>query len=230
MTRATTAAPVPAEPATGPVTARLAVPRVAPQRRWRPALFWLAVALVAIGGLIGWRVLATVGSTAQYLAVARTVEAGATLDRADVTTVRINVDPALRPIRATGLNRVVGKHAAMRLVPGTLLTEAQLTDQTVPGPGQQLVGISLSQDRLPSHRLKPGAQVLLIITTDDSGGQPQQPAAGPPLSITATVRDVSTGARSGTVLINVEVPERDGPLVAARAAAGRIVVVLTSGG
>ena len=45
----------------------------------------------------------------------------------------------------------------------------------------------------------------------------------------ATVIDVSAGAKEGTTLLNVAVAERDGPLVASRAAAGRIVVALTRG-
>ena len=56
------------------------------------------------------------------------VEIGATIDRADLSTVRITVDPALKPIRTSAADQVVGKFAAVTLVPGTLLTEAQLTD------------------------------------------------------------------------------------------------------
>jgi hypothetical protein len=211
-----------------PLAAAIAVPRVAPQRRWRPALVWLAVALIAAGGLIAWRVLLTVGATGEYLAVARAVEVGDVLTEADLTTVRITVDPALKPIGANKPDQVVGRHAAVALVPGTLLTAEQLTDRAYPGPGQQLVGISLSQDRLPHERLAPGASVLLVITTDDNVTQ-QQPAAGPPLNIAATVTDVAAGSKDGTMLVNVTVADRDGPLVAARAAAGRIAVVLAPG-
>jgi hypothetical protein len=228
MTRPTTK---PQSDAPVVMTAPLAVPRVAPQRRWRPSLLWLAVAFVAVGGLIGWRLMVTVGTTGEYLAVVRQVEVGTALARADLTTVRITVDPALRPVKATRTDQVVGKHAAVTLVPGSLLTEAQLTDQAIPGAGQQLVGISLPPHRMPTQRVKPGATVLLVITTEDNPVQQQpQPAAAPPLSIKATVVDVASGVKEGDVLLNVAVPERDGPLVASRAAAGRIVVVLVPGG
>lgn len=211
-----------------PVAASIAVPRVAPQRRWRPALVWLAVALIAAGGLIAWRVLLTVGATGEYLAVVRPIGVGDVLTEADLTTVRITVDPALKPIRANTSDLVVGRYAAVALVPGTLLTAEQFTDQAYPGPGQQLVGISLSQDRLPHERLAPGSAVLLVITTDGNVTQ-QEPAAGPPLSIPATVTDVAASGKDSTTLVNVAVADRDGPLVAARAAAGRIVVVLAPG-
>ncbi|MFF0659142.1 SAF domain-containing protein [Micromonospora tulbaghiae] len=185
------------------------------------------MALIAAGGVIAAAVLRTVGSTAEYLAVAARVEVGATIDRSDLRTVRITVDPALEPIRASAADSVIGKFAAVALVPGTLLTQAQLTDSALPGPGRQLVGISLPQERMPAERVKPGASVLLVITTDEGPAANQQATAAP-ISIKAIVVDVRHGVKEGTTLLNVAVLERDGPLVAARAAAGRIVVALTT--
>ncbi|GGM23840.1 SAF domain-containing protein [Dactylosporangium sucinum] len=215
-----------------PPTAPLAVPRLAPQRRWQPRLIWLAVALIAAGGLIAAKVLLSVGSTGEYLAVGKRVEIGTQLTRADLTVVRISVDPSLKPVPANAADRVVGRFAAVALVPGTLLTEGQLTDTAIPGAGKQLVGISLSQDKLPAERIKPGANVVLVITGETNPvpvpNQQKDPATNAPLSIKATVIDVRPGTREGTTLLNVAVVERDGPLVAARAAAGRIVVTLTA--
>lgn len=231
MTTTPTSARTSKQPAA--VAAPYAIPRVAPQRRWRPALVWLAIALIAAGGLIAARVLSTVGSTAEYLAVSRRVDVGATLQAADLTTVRITVDPALKPIKAADVSKAVGKFAAVGLTPGTLLTEGQLTDQAVPGPGKQLVGISLSEERVPSERIVPGDTVLLIITADDAVAitpqQQQQGNGAAPQTIKATVVDVRAGVKEGSTLLNVAVPDRDGPLVAARSAAGRIVVSLTTG-
>lgn len=223
-----TSAPTKSTRAASPVAAPYAIPRVAPQRRWRPALVWLAVALVAAGGLIAAAVLRKVGTTAEYLAVSTTVEVGSVIDRSDLSTVRITVDPALKPIGASAADQVIGRFAAVALVPGTLLTQAQLTDTAVPGQGQQLVGLSLPQERLPAERVKPGAEVLLVVTTDDGPVANQQETAAP-MSIKATVVDVRAGAKEGITLLNVAVAERDGPLVASRAAAGRIVVALTTG-
>ncbi|MEU7802745.1 SAF domain-containing protein [Micromonospora arborensis] len=213
------------------VTAGFAVPRLAPQRRWRPSLLWVGVALVVVGALIGWKVLTAVGATDQYLAVGRTVDFGAVLTRDDLTTVRISSDPALQPIRASEVDTVLGKRAAMPLTAGTLLTQAQLTDRAMPGAGQQLVGLGLPQTRVPSARVKPGAKVLLVITapaTAIAAGDDKQ-STEPPLNIPATVVDVRPGAKDGETQLNVSVAEREGPLVASRAAEGRIVVLLTAG-
>ncbi|MEU5872542.1 SAF domain-containing protein [Glycomyces sp. NPDC047369] len=224
-----TSAPITPSRTASPVAAPYAVPRVAPQRRWRPALVWLAVALVAAGGLIAAAVLRKVGTTAEYLAVNSAVEAGSAIDRSDLRTVRITVDPALKPIRASAANEVVGKFAAVGLVSGTLLTRAQLTETAVPKQGEQLIGVSLPQERMPAERVKAGARVLLVVTADDGPVSSQQQPTATPISIKATVVDVRAGAKEGTTLLNVAVPDREGPLIASRAAAGQIVVALTTG-
>ena len=75
--------------------------------------------------------------------------------------------------------------------------------------------------------------MLLIITADNSlvtsPQQGQQSGSSTPVTIKATVVDVRAGVKEGTTLLNVAVLDRDGPLVAARSAAGRIVVALTTG-
>ena len=226
-----------ATPTTSPATGKgpaqlspvLAVPRVAPQRRWRPGLLWLGVALVAVGGLIGWRVLTSIGTTSQYLAVSQTVQIGETLTADKLTTVRITADPALKPIPAGDINSVLGRYAAVPLIPGTLLTTAQVTAERAPKPGDQLVGIGLTRDRLPAERITPGRKVLLVITDKDNAGADQKPTTSGPLTITATAVDIKAGTKDDQVLLNVAVPERDGPLVASRAAENRIVVTLTAG-
>ena len=92
--------------------------------------------------------------------------------------------------------------------------------------------MSLGEDRVPSQRLVPGDSVLLIITDEDGpvvNPQGQQRSRSAPQTIKATVVDVRGGVKEGSTLVNVAVPNRDAPLVAARSAAGRIVVSLTTG-
>lgn len=211
------------------VPAPIPVPRRVPQRRWRPGLVALAVALVSVGGLAAAYAVTLVGKTDSYLAVARAVPVGAALSAADVTTVRITVDPGLRPIPDTDVNRVIGRHAAVELVAGTLLTDAQLTDAPIPGPGESLVGLGLAEDRLPAGRIKAGSEVTLVATQAASAVQPNAPSAGPTQTFPGTVVDVRRGARDGTLLVNVAVSTRDAPAVAALAAGDRLVIVLGEG-
>src|SRR5262249_27237931 len=147
---------------------------------------------------------------------------------ADLTAVRISADPALRPIPSSDASDVIGKRAAVALVPGTLLTAAELTTEPLPGPGQQLVGLGLQQERLPGRHLQSGAAVLLVIIPAASSlSQPTGATPNlPPQTIPATVVDIQPASKAGTVLVNVAVNGGDGPTVAQMAAADRIAIVL----
>jgi hypothetical protein len=229
MTRSTArldTAPAPAQP--------VAAPRVIRQRRFRSGALALAVLFVAVGGLLaGFAYVATV-RTQDVLAVARPVQAGSQLVAADLTTVQINDAPGLAPIAAARGNQVVGKRAAVSLVPGTLLTARQLTDQALVQPGQRQVGVGLSPNRLPARTLHPGDRVQLVSTPADNSGVPGTPAtAGPPEKFNATVVDVSVSTNpssAGNVVVYLAVSELEAPRVVTLAAQGRLTMVLTVGG
>jgi hypothetical protein len=212
------------QPHLGPVP----VPRVAPQRRWRPVLVFPAIAMIAAGGLLAAFALRSVATTQEYLGVVRQVQVGAMITRADLTTVRINRDPALKPIHASQARAVVNKYAAVTLLPGTLLTMEHVTGQSILGPGRQLVGLTLPQERMPSRdRVRPGMKVMLVLDPDTVLTGPQKDVQS--TTIEAIVVDIGPAARETSRSLNVSVPERDGPLVASKAAAGRISITITAG-
>lgn len=211
-----------------PMPAPIPVPRQAPQRRWRPGLVALAVALIATGGLSAAYAVTLVGSTHAYLAVAREVQAGSKIEAADLAVVRISADPALRPMTADQLDDVVGKYAAVALFSGALLTEAQLTDVPLGGAGTYLVSIGLPQDRVPAQRVRPGVKVLLVATPDASFGAPDEEDEGTEV-FQATVVDIIPGTQPGRYYVNVSVADGDGPRIATLAAANRIVIMLAGG-
>ena len=133
-------------------TAPVAAPAGPRERRLRFGHLALAVALMAVGALGTVALVTAVSTTGEYLALQRDMAANAELTADDLTVVRINTAPGLRPVAAKDLDRVVGLYAAIPLVEGTLLTAAQLTAQPLPGPGQQVLGITLGSDRLPATR------------------------------------------------------------------------------
>ncbi|MFC7243838.1 SAF domain-containing protein [Catellatospora aurea] len=216
-----TSAPARALPA-----APIPVPRTAPRRR-SVAQGALAVLLIIVGALTAAYVAQRIGSTQDYLAMARPVGKGALIAREDLVVVRVNQAVGLRPILAANAARVIGKRAVMALVPGTLLTLDQVTETPVPAPGHQLIGIALGEDKMPSaSRLSVGAQVLLVVVPERGGGSNDGPDLVPPRTVTATIVQLAAGARSGQWVINVEVATVDAPSVAALAAGDRIVLVL----
>lgn len=205
------------------------VPKMAPQRRWRPGLVALAVALIATGGLSAAYAVTLVGGTNAYLAVGRSVQAGSKLEAADLTVVRISGDPALRPIGAGRSADVIGKYAAVELFPGSLLTEEQLADVPLGGAGTYLVSIGLSQDKVPAQRIKPGVKVLLVATPTETLLAAGEAPTGPAETFQATVVDIEEGTQPGRYFVNVSVQDGDGARIATLAAANRIVIVLAGG-
>ncbi|WP_405428370.1 SAF domain-containing protein [Micromonospora sp. NBC_00617] len=209
--------------ATGPVDAPVSPPKVVRQRRVRPGLLGLAVLLIALGGLGAAFAVTSVRATGSYLAVARPVEVGREVSAADLITVQVAGGQGLHPVPAGRLNEVVGKRAAVALVPGTLLTLGQVTDDPLLGPGQQQIALGLKTAQVPARQLHPGDKVLLVSTPDENA---TGAAAGAGTRFAATVIDMVSPTDDEKVLY-LALLVRDVPAVVALAAQERIAVVLT---
>ncbi|MEU8180312.1 SAF domain-containing protein [Micromonospora sp. NPDC049047] len=209
---------------TGSVDAPVSPPKVVRQRRVRPGLLGLAVLLIALGGLGAAFAVTSVRATGSYLAVARPVEVGREVTAADLITVQVAGGQGLRPVPAGRLDEVVGKRAAVTLVPGTLLTLGQVTDNPLLGPDQQQIALGLKTAQVPARQLHPGDKVLLVSTPDRSNTGDPAVVAGTRFS--ATVIDMVSPGNDDKVLY-LALPTRDVPAVVALTAQARIAVVLT---
>lgn len=139
----------------------------------------VALAMMLIAGLsLAFLLLYTsAGDRHDVLAVARPVAAGSVITAADLTEARVSVDPSLRPIPVSRQSEVVGRAAAVDLVPGTLLTRGHLADGPVVRTGRDVVGLALKAGQLPQG-VRAGDRVLLV----RSGGTTTAGAATQPLS------------------------------------------------
>jgi SAF domain len=196
-----------------------------PRRRRRPALLALAVAMVVVGALGAAYLATSLGQTTSVIAVAQPVAWGQTITAADLVEARIAADPALAPVPYTDRDQVIGRTAAADLLPGTLLTPDALSDQRLPPPGRQLVGIGLPAVQLPITPLRPGDDVLLVPLSTEGQAAP----TAPPVTVAATVVRTGELGTDGRRVVDVLVDEADGPDVAARAAAGLIALVVVAG-
>ncbi|MEU4552901.1 SAF domain-containing protein [Micromonospora violae] len=207
----------------GSVDAPVNPPTVVRQRRVRPGLLGLAVLLIALGGLGAAFAVTSVRATGSYLAVARPVEVGREISAGDLVTVPVAGGQGLRPVPAGRLDEVVGKRAAVALLPGTLLTLGQVTDAPLLGPGQQQIALGLKTAQVPARELHPGDKVLLV-STPDKNADDNTAAAG--TRFTATVIDMVSPANDSRVLY-LALLTRDVPAVVALASQERLAVVLT---
>jgi hypothetical protein len=168
--------------------------------------------LIATGAGLAVTSTLAAGHRVRVLAIGQPVAAGDIITDADLATARVASDPHLAPISASRRTSVVGMHAAVDLRPGTLLTQADLTSEAIPGPGQAIVGAALKPGQLPALPLARGDQVLVT-------GTP-----GP--AYRAAVVDVTTPGSDGSVVVDLAVPNTVAAPLVSELASGHVALVL----
>jgi hypothetical protein len=158
------------------------------RRQRRPVLIGVAVALIVIGALGAGAFVVSAGQKVAVLALAQPVERGQVIERADLVTANVAVDPALSPVPAARLAEVVGQRAALDLARGSLLTREGVSDAPRPGAGQSLVGVALQPGQLPNERLLPGDRVRLVVSGADAGEVSVSVTEAEVVSVTARTR------------------------------------------
>ncbi|MFI8280745.1 SAF domain-containing protein [Streptomyces sp. NPDC085929] len=228
----TTTMPAPGRSAPGPggSGAPAAAPRVVRQRRRRPGLIALSVALIAAGGLSGALLFTASGQRTAVLVVARDVPVGAAISNADLAPASLALDSAVKAVPVAKRSGMVGQRAAVALKAGALLSPGQVTSVSLIKAGEQVVGVALKPSQLPASRIAPGQKVLIVSTPDANqaaaAGKAGE-APGAPKTLPATVVAVGAAApATGVVVVDVAVPAIDGPALAARVATGAVALIL----
>jgi hypothetical protein len=194
------------------------------KERRKPWVFALMAALVAAGALGTAFAFTSVNDTQEVLVVSQDINRGETIEAGDLSVVRVSVDPALEPVPGSQRADLAGSRAAVDLWAGTLLTDEAITEGLVPGEGESLVGISLTPAQMPSEPLYSGDAVRIVTTPGDQGEVSNED----PVTIEATVVGVSGVQETGETIVDVSVPEGEAADLAARAATGRVALVLDS--
>ena len=194
-----------------------------PRLRRRPVALLVSVAAVVAGSLLGLWLWTTAGTTTQVLAVRTLVHRGQAITAGDIEVARVGLDPTLHSVPASQESAVVGKRAALDLSPGGLLTPDDLTSTMVPAQGFSVVGVGLAPGMLPAEPLVPGDAVRLVQTPGQQGDVAGTPEASP-----ATVVAVQLLATGDLTIVDVQVPSEAAADLAARAATGKVALVLDS--
>jgi hypothetical protein len=198
-----------------------------PRRRRNWARVGAAACLALFCGVFFVLLYASAGSRHPYLAVARPLPPGATITASDLAIARVQDDPALSPIPAGEAGAVVGRRAAVALVPGTLLTPADLASGPLLGAGEASVGLDLKPGQVPAG-LVPGEAVAIIDTaTTPPGAGASGSGSSNVLVAQATVLSVTApmaGSASGDTEVTVAVPADVAAEVATAASAENVAV------
>jgi len=196
-----------------------------PRLRRRPALVAASVAAICLGALLAVWAYTGASTSQSVLAVRTTVHRGELITRADLMTAQISVDPVLKPLPASAAESLVGKRAAMDLAAGGLVTQEDIASALVPAKGMSVVGVSLPPALMPATQLQSGDQVRIVATP---GAQGDVAAGTIPKSIEATVVAVRGAGDTGQIVVDVSVPYDQAAELAARAATGKVALVLDS--
>ena len=159
----------------------------------------------------------------EVLAVAQPVAAGQVLTAADLRAVKVSTGSGLAVVAVGAEGSVVGRRAAVALLPGSLLTAAEVGSAPAVGAGSDVVAVGLKPGGYPPA-LVPGDRVE-VVPVPSSGSTTGSVAAGSPVDATVlSVEGAPVGSGAPTVL-SLEVAARDAGEVAALAAAGQAAVV-----
>ncbi|MFC8501037.1 SAF domain-containing protein [Pedococcus sp. NPDC057267] len=196
----------------------------APKLRRRPVFVAASVAAVILGALLGAWAWSSTSNTHEVVALRQTVTRGKTITQGDLMTVQVGLDPALRTIPGDRMGSLVGQRAAMDMAAGSLITTENVTKTVLPAEGMSVVGVALPPSLMPGEALLAGDRVRVVATPGQQGDLGQEP----PVSIAATVVGLYPNSENGQTVVSLEVPEAQAAELAARAATGKVALVLDS--
>ena len=126
------------------------------------------------------------------------------------------------PVLVAARDIPFGTTLTQSIMQGSLLSRSEVTAAGPPAAGQVLVGVAVPAARMPAGGLTAGDRVLVVTTPAADA----DPPSGPPDSVAATVVRVGAADLNGVTVVDVTTAAGDGPALAARAATGRIAIVL----
>ncbi|KTR75068.1 hypothetical protein NS234_16905 [Microbacterium oxydans] len=183
------------------------------------------VALVIVGALGSWWYASSARVTTTVFVTSGGITRGETIESQDLTTLELDGRQNTDAYTVEQSTDVIGKIATVDLPAGSLITPRVLGSTLAIEDGQSLVGFTLTGAQMPSYPLAAGDQVRIVDTPVAQG----DPPADTPQTFPATVFSVVRDADNQQWVVNVIVPRAQAADLAARAATGRVALVLDGG-
>jgi hypothetical protein len=189
----------------------------------------VGVAAVVLGALLALALYTSVDRRQAVLAVRRPVAAGQVIAPEDLRQVRVSTADGITPVPVSRSATVVGKSAAVALVPGTLITSDHVGAPSSLQAGQAIVGVALKAGQAPAA-LPPGTRVQVVTTVKGGGGTDQARPVVLTSSAVVAPAAAANGAQakpttSAITVVSLIVPANEAPAVAAAAADGQVSLV-----
>ncbi|MFI7114465.1 SAF domain-containing protein [Nonomuraea sp. NPDC050227] len=194
-----------------------------PRQRRRSSLVF-GTLVVAGGAFLTVQTVMRLNDREPVLVVTQDVALGQPFTTQNISTAMVGADQAVAAVGGHELQRVIGKRAAVDLMKGVLVQSRMVTDQVTPLTDQQLIPIAVKPSRLPARGLRPGDR-LLVVPTSEAQPVPADVKA-PSGGVEAVVDQVKGPDNDGLMVVDVLVPSREGPRLAALASDGNIAMAL----
>lgn len=215
------------------VAAEATLEQAAGRRRRRPLFYVICIGLICLGAAVAAFAFTQASNSHQVVAVANTIRAGQTIAEGDLKVINVSSDSDLETIPAEEQADVVGKVAQLDMAAGSIVTPESYGETSIPAKGEAVVGLSLTPAQMPSSSVSVGDQVSLVAVSDDSTGTFAETAdtiEGTVVGVSAPSVDGASGGdpQTGNSVVDVSVPAGSAPGLAAKAANGKVALVLDS--
>lgn len=190
--------------------------------RRRPAIIAAGVALVIVGGLGAVWYASSVGDTVAVLVTKGDIARGQTIESSDLTTLEIGGGQSTAAVTAKNADQVIGEVAKVDLPAGSLVTTDNVGVALEVADDESIVGVALTAAQMPSYPLTAGDAVRIVDTPIAQG----DPPSSTPQSYEATVFTTRFDEATSQWIVDLVVPKSRAADIAARAATGRIALVL----
>jgi hypothetical protein len=204
--------------------------RAASPRRHRQLPLVLVGVLLVIGCALAFTDASLhLGSREEVLVVDQPLAAGQILTSGDLRGVRVSTGSGLQIVPVTDEASVVGRHVAVALVAGALLTTSEVGSAPPVGAGSDVVAVGLKSGAYPPD-LAPGDQVQVVPVTSTSGGSTSgsdtaSVTTGSPIAATVLGIEPSSSNSDSPTVFSLQVSKADAEEVAALAATGQASIV-----
>jgi hypothetical protein len=168
----------------------------------------VALAGIAIGGNV--YIYSTLDASEPVIQAVRDVPAGAQITTDMLRTVDVDADSTVNLIAGDQLDSLVGSYAKVRLVSGSLVTDAALQSAPLVSPGSSVVAIQVTDGSLPLG-LRERVPVLLVVP----GGNSVDDDVVTSVSGRVVGLPTDTSSALGLQSLSVEVAATDAATIAA---------------
>jgi Flp pilus assembly protein CpaB len=199
----------------------------------RPWQIGLGVALVLVCAAVAGALFQSSAQRVSVVVATKNLSAGTVLTAGDLGTASIPASSHITAMSAIGSSALVGHQLDTPVYAGQVMVKQMVSSTPQLAPGEQVVGMLLKGDQMPSVPLVAGDTVQVIAVPQPGQGSTVGGTIGSTLVASATVFAVGPAPTNQTQFessVSLEVPGADAATVTSYAAADQIGLSLVAEG